>query len=271
MGQLIALVSGAGGTGKTVSAACLGLAFSQLHHKTAVVDLNAGLRCLDLVTGISDQTSGHWGDIIRNGERIDEILTVHPDDPSLSLLPAPPSVSPEDDMGEPFCALMKELKKRFDVVLLDGPSGADSNRLKAVSEADKIILTVQPYSASVRCADKVAGILAQAGHSNLCALVCRYRPDLVTNGSALHPEQIIDRLKLPLIGIIPEDAAVIRAAETGRSLFCCADSVSAVCYRNAAERLLGQDVPMSASVLPKPSFLSRFGRKSREQAENRMM
>lgn len=179
------------------------------------------------------------------------------------MLLAPPSGSPDDYTDEEFTVLIKELKQRFDIVLLDGPSGADSKRFRAISESDKIILTIQAYSASVRCADKVAEILAQTGHSDLCVLVCRYRPDLVKNGSILHPEKIIELLKLPLIGMIPEDASVILAAEKGHSLFCSADSVSAVCYKNTAKRLLGQDVPMSASVLPKQSFLSRFGRQSR--------
>ena len=54
MGQVIAVVSGKGGTGKTSFTALVGSALAEMGHRTLCLDCDVGLRNLDLALGMSD-------------------------------------------------------------------------------------------------------------------------------------------------------------------------------------------------------------------------
>ena len=55
MSQVIAVVSGKGGTGKTSFTTLTGMALAQLGKKTLLLDCDIGLRNLDLYLGVSDR------------------------------------------------------------------------------------------------------------------------------------------------------------------------------------------------------------------------
>ena len=54
MGEIIGVVSGKGGVGKTTITACLGAALSHAGHRVLLCDGDFGLRDLDLVLGVAD-------------------------------------------------------------------------------------------------------------------------------------------------------------------------------------------------------------------------
>ena len=55
MGEIIGVVSGKGGVGKTTVTACLGAALSHAGHRVLLCDGDFGLRDLDLVLGVADE------------------------------------------------------------------------------------------------------------------------------------------------------------------------------------------------------------------------
>ena len=55
MSQVIAVVSGKGGTGKTSFTTLTGMALAQLGKKTLLLDCDIGLRNLDITLGLSDR------------------------------------------------------------------------------------------------------------------------------------------------------------------------------------------------------------------------
>ena len=67
MGQIISVVSGKGGTGKTSFCAGVAVALCALGEKVLLIDADRGLRSLDIVLGMSDRVLVmHEGKI--NGE-----------------------------------------------------------------------------------------------------------------------------------------------------------------------------------------------------------
>ncbi|MBQ1271558.1 MAG: AAA family ATPase, partial [Clostridia bacterium] len=54
MGQVISVVSGKGGTGKTSFCAGVAVALCALGEKVLLIDADSGLRSLDIVLGMSD-------------------------------------------------------------------------------------------------------------------------------------------------------------------------------------------------------------------------
>ncbi len=256
MGQIIVLTSGKGGVGKTTSAAGLGVALSLLEQKTVVIDLDLGLRKLDLTTGVSDRSSSHWGDVIRNHCSLEDALIPHPHYLSLFILPAPQGQSHQDYTEEEMAMLYCQLAKQFDFVLIDCPAGAEQGFYNAVCGANKALIVVQCEAGSVRDGDKIAQLLTEQGISQIQLIINRYQPHLVREGILLSVEQVMDAIKLPLAGIVYEDTALIKAGNTGQPVFLTPDSKGAVCYKNIAKRLLGQEVPLA--VFQKEPFLKRL-------------
>ncbi len=248
MGQVIVLTSGKGGTGKTTSAATLGAALSLEGQKTVVIDLDVGLRKLDLVTGVSDRSSSHWGDVVKNHCSLEESLIPHPHYQSLFILPAPQEEVHQSFTEEELKLLYRQLADRFDFVLVDCPPGAEQGFSNAVCGADQALIVVQCEAGSVRDGDKIARLLTERGISNLHLIINRYQPHLVREGILLSIEQVLEIIKLPIIGIVHEDTALMKAGNTGDSSCLTPDSKGCVCFQNIAKRLLGQEVPLASSL-----------------------
>ena len=64
MSQIIAVTAGKGGTGKSTTSANVATALAALGKKTLVVELDFGLRCLDIMLGIKDKVKHDIGEIV---------------------------------------------------------------------------------------------------------------------------------------------------------------------------------------------------------------
>lgn len=256
MGQIIVLTSGKGGVGKTTSVAGLGAALSLLEKKTVMIDLDIGLRKLDLTTGVSDQSSSHWGDVIRKNCSLEEALIPHPHYLSLFVLPAPQAGVHHDYTEEEMKELYRQLSEQFDFVLIDCPAGAEQGFYNAICSADKALVVVQCETASLRDGDKIAQLLTENNITDIQLIINRYQPVLAEEGVLLSIEQVLDTVKLPLAGIVYEDNALIKAGNTGEPIFLSPTSKGAVCYKNIAKRLTGKEIPLA--TFQKPSLLNRL-------------
>ncbi|MBO5927047.1 MAG: septum site-determining protein MinD, partial [Clostridia bacterium] len=72
------------------------------------------------------------------------------------------------------------------------------------------IVVVTPSIASVRDADKVIGILKSYDLSSIKLIVNKIRGDLVISNEMYSAEEIEATLKIPLLGIIPDDDELMR-------------------------------------------------------------
>ena len=64
MGQIIAVVSGKGGTGKTSFVSHVGLYLAKLGNRVLCVDCDIGLRNLDIALGMSDCAVTDFTDVL---------------------------------------------------------------------------------------------------------------------------------------------------------------------------------------------------------------
>ena len=95
----------------------------------------------------------------------------------------------------------------------------DKSQLMALAFADQAIVVVNPEVSSVRDSDRIIGILqsrsrrAQEGREPVQErlLITRYRPRRVRAGEMLSYLDILEILKVPLLGVIPESQQIGRA------------------------------------------------------------
>ena len=88
MGEVILVASGKGGTGKTSLTAGVASCLAALGHRVLCIDLDIGLRNLDIALGLTDIGTLSFLDVIQGSYTLDQAVG-HPRYPSLRFLTAP--------------------------------------------------------------------------------------------------------------------------------------------------------------------------------------
>jgi septum site-determining protein MinD len=107
-----------------------------------------------------------------------------------------------------FKLVIDTLKSEFDYILIDSPAGLDEGFHRAVCAADEAIVVTTPHLTAIRDADKTVGALKSYGMESVAFVVNRVQGDLIVTGEALAPKEMEELLKVPLIGVIPDDYAL---------------------------------------------------------------
>ena len=132
--------------------------------------------------------------------------------------------------------------------------------------ADEAIVTTNPEVSSVRDSDRILGILqsksraAEEGRTiKEHLLLTRYCPTRVEDGEMLSVQDVEEILAVPLLGVIPESQAVLKASNTGVPVILDEESIAGQAYIDAVGRLIGDDLPHRfLSIEKKKGFFKRL-------------
>ena len=244
MGELIAVLSGKGGTGKTSVCAAVASALAIDGKRVLCVDCDVGLRNLDISLGMSDSGALSFMDVC-NGDYDISMASVHPLIPQLHFLTAPMNCQVESIDPVAFDRFVRKARQEFDYVFLDAPAGVDAGFRLTAAAADRCILVTGPGPAAVRDAARVGELLELMGKTNVRLVVNRVSARMV---SAMETtiDDVMDTAGLPLLGIIPEDRNMTLAAAFNRPLLIYSRRCGAsdACTR-ISKRLQGIPVPIS--------------------------
>lgn len=240
MGTAIMITSGKGGTGKTSFTAGVGGCLAGLGQRVLCVDLDIGLRCLDLVLGMTDRAVMDFTDVMAGRCPLSDAAAAHPDIPGLFLLSAP--VRPEAMESALFRQVVEDARAEYDFVLLDSPAGLGEGFRLAAAGADTVVVVTTPDPAAQRDAQRCVGELVHEV-PRLLLVMNRVEPGTLRR---LHGEidRAMDATGLPLLGVVPEDARVGAAVRAGQPLVLRSYRGAAQAYLNIAKRLMGRRVPM---------------------------
>ena len=216
MGELIAVLSGKGGTGKTSVCAGVATALAAAGQRVLCIDCDVGLRNLDISLGISDCPSLSFLEVCWGNYRLSQ-ATVHPDYPSLSFLTAPMNCSIDLVDADAFADMIFEARKVFDYIFLDTPAGVDAGFRLTSAYADRCIIVTGPGPAAVRNARRAGELLELMGKQQVRIVVNRVDKKMVS-AMDVTVDDIMDQAGLPLLGVVPEDLNVTLAAAVGRPL-----------------------------------------------------
>lgn len=240
MGQLIAVLSGKGGTGKTSVCAGVATALAAEGSRVLCIDCDVGLRNLDISLGLSDSAALSFLEICRGDYELSQLLP-HPQFGSLFFLTAPMNRSADDIDPEVFYALLRTARDQFDYIFLDAPAGVDAGFRLAAKKADRILLVTGSDPAAVRDAGRTGQLLELMGKDNVRLVVNRVAPKLVSTMDRT-VDDVMDDAGLPLLGVVPEDANVTLAAAFGKPLLSYTKKGAAAACKRIACRLHGLPV-----------------------------
>ena len=255
MGQVITVTSGKGGVGKTTTTANLGVALAKLDQKVAVIDADIGLRNLDLVLGLENRIVYDIVDVVEGRARLKQALVRDKRHPELCLLPAAQTRNKSAVSPRQMTQICDALRPFFNYILVDSPAGIEQGFQNAISGADQILIVTTPEMSAVRDADRVIGLVEAAEKKMVQLILNRLKPDMVRRGEMLSVDDVLDVLAIPLLGVIPEDEAIIVATNDGTPVVMNQRSLAGQVYSNIARRILGEEIPF---VSLERSFWQRF-------------
>ncbi|HEY1427579.1 MAG TPA: septum site-determining protein MinD [Caulobacteraceae bacterium] len=269
MAKVVVVTSGKGGVGKTTSSAALGAALAQAGQKVALVDFDVGLRNLDLVMGAERRVVFDLVNVIHGDARLCQALIRDKRLPALSLLAASQTRDKDALTHDGVAQVIADLRAEFDWIICDSPAGIERGAMLAMRFADIAVVVVNPEVSSVRDADRIIGLLdartcrAERGETmDKRLLVTRFDPARAARGEMMSIDDVLEILAVPLIGIIPESLDVLSASNLGCPITLHRPaSAPARGYADAAQRLMGEDLPVRAPAAARRGLMSRLFRK----------
>lgn len=238
-GTVYAVASGKGGVGKTTTAVNLGAGFADAGRSVVVVDADLGM--------------GNLGDMVEAtpaGPTLHEVLAGEAtlDDALSHVKPGFDVILGSDDLelfgrADPrgFREILSSLRDRYDIVLLDSGAGLSHDTALPLGLADEVLLVSTVEKAAVKNAKKTLD-LARTLEATVTGIVLTR----VGGGKEeVAPMEIATRLDLSLLGSVPEDSTVRRAAKAGEPLLDFdRDSPAAQAYLEIAYDIMGEPLPM---------------------------
>ncbi len=245
MSQVIVVTSGKGGVGKTVFSANIGLGLAKLGHKVALLDADIGLRNLDIALGLENRVVYDLVDVLNKECSLDTALLREKHSENLFLLPASQMRDRESVSAEQLQDLCESLAEEFEYVIIDCPTGIDNGFKNAVRCADRAIILTVPESSAIRDADRVVGLFENYGVTDYALVINRIYPELTKNGELPGVDNIISKLNIDLLGVVPEDTEVIISSNKGEPVILNTKSLAGLAFENIAKRITGENVPLT--------------------------
>lgn len=259
-GKVIVVTSGKGGVGKTTVTASIGAALALQGKRVAVVDMDIGLRNLDVVMGLENRIVFNVVDIVQGKCKLKQAAIKDRRIDNLFLIPASQSDDKNVIKPENMVWLCNRLRKEFDFALLDCPAGIEQGFKNAIEAADEAIVICTPEVSSIRDADRVIGLL-YARSITPKLIVNRIVPKLVEKGDMLSHVDVVDVLSIDLLGLVEMDDAVVVSSNTGTPIVQQKDSRAGKAFTRIAMRLDGHpDLPVD-DPMAQQSFWKKIGKK----------
>ena len=242
MGTVIVVTSGKGGTGKTSLTGGVASCLAALGQKVLCIDLDIGLRNLDISLGMTDRALMDFTDVVEGRCTLERAAVEHPVIRGLYLLTAPVRPTPDALDEEKMKAMLLQARAQFDYILIDSPAGLGNGFRLAVCGADRAVVVSTNDSSALRDAQRTVVELGRR-LDTIHLVMNRIQPKLLRRLRTTI-DDAMDAAGLPRLGVVPEDSQVILAANTGEPLILFSRKGAALAYLNIAKRLMGQRVPL---------------------------
>ncbi len=253
MARSILVTSGKGGVGKTTTVANLGLALANSGQKVCVLDMDLGLKNLDLVMGLENRLVYDVKDIIDGKCQLHDALVQDKRSPNLFLLSVCKNVNLDKVKFEPLKNIFMQCEELFDIILLDSPAGIERGFQYAMHLCNEALCVIQLDISSLMDTDRVIGILLrnQIKEINLC--VNRVNSEYIKKKIQCTVQEAVDYLSLPCVGIVYDDPLVQMGNNLGNGQM---SPVTRECFEVMAKRL--QDEIVEFPRFNKKTFLQKM-------------
>lgn len=136
------ICSGKGGTGKSTVSVLLGAGLARLGRKILLIELDSGLRSVDIIAGVYGRTVYDIEDVLCGRCEGRKAIVPSPLYPGLSVISAPYEGGAVE--AAPLGRLVAAMRPYFDFILLDTAAGMTAPFSAAATVADRALLVLTP-------------------------------------------------------------------------------------------------------------------------------
>jgi len=234
MGEVIGIVSGKGGVGKTTTAANLGACLATFNKNTILVDGNLTTPNLSLHLGITlfPYTLHH---VIANEIELEDAIFYH--DCGLKIIPSSISLHALRKINlDRFSDVLAELKKRAEYIIVDSSPGLGKETQSVIENSDEVLVVLNPEMPAVTDALKVVRLAEHVGTKIKGVVVNKVKGQK----HELTKEEIEEILEYPVIGVVPDDNRVrLSVLEKNPVVFAYPYSPAALKFKEIAGKIAG--------------------------------
>ncbi len=202
MGKIFVVTSGKGGTGKTTSAVNISAALNFFGEDVILVDGNLTTPNVGLHFGapVVPVSLSH---VLSGSAKIEDAIYEH--ESGTKIIPTSLSIKElKVTNRKNLDNISKKLKRLFNYVIFDSAAGLGEEASSVIRLADEIIIVSNPDMPSITDALKTIKIAQEMGKPVRGVIITKVRYDK----TELSPENIMDMLEVPILGVIPEEFAV---------------------------------------------------------------
>ena len=205
MGKVLLVASGKGGTGKTMFSVNMGAALAQRGYNVLLIDMDMGLRNMDLYLGMENSVVYNIMDVLSGICRISKAIIRVDGFSSLYFMAAAPRLDERDITPLHMTILCAKLREVFDYIIIDCPAGIGEMLEVSLEAADKAVIVTEPEFAASRDADMTERFLRDKGMDDICVVLNRVNVELMNEGYMPDLATVTSGFTSPLVGIIQED------------------------------------------------------------------
>jgi septum site-determining protein MinD len=210
-GRVVVFTSGKGGVGKTTLSSSTAYVLAKAGKKTLLVDLDTGLRNIDILLSVSDKITYNLYDVTER--KIPWQKAVVSPTENLYVIVSDHTREKEAVRKDAFEQVLYDMARHFDFIILDCPAGIEYGFRLAVSCADEAIVVAGPDMPSLRGAAQVARLLRDK--KPCVGIVNKVIPELKEQGMCAGKKEAEEILGIPVTAEIPSDNAVVGCAHLG--------------------------------------------------------
>ncbi len=239
--KTIMVASGKGGTGKSTVSVLLGARLAAHGKKVLLIELDSGLRSVDIISGVYGKTVYDIEDVLCGRCSGEKAVVESPLYPGLSVISAPyEDGAVTKEALQKLCLAMEPF---FDIIMLDTAAGMGAPFQAAKACATQALLVLTPDPVALRDGRIVSDALFNSDMPEIRLIVNRVAHKTFQQGAVRDIDECIDTVCAQLIGILPESPELQIAAAKGTALP--ADCLAFTAVDNIARRLEGERITLA--------------------------
>lgn len=238
MNQSFYIGSGRGGTGKSVFAVNLAATFAMLGRNTLLVDMNPGMRSLDIMLDVEYEAIYHVFDVMNGICQLEQAVIRIENPSNLYLLPGGLLEDREQLNSGKWKKFLGETGEIYDCIIVDGAPGADCFVTDCASACDETLVVVTPELTALRNGDMLEDQLIRKRVLRRRFIINRMKPELVERGLETEASDINRQFKCEMLGMILEDDNFRFSTDAGIPVVLKEKTYIAENFRKIAGRLM---------------------------------
>ncbi|MBQ8604266.1 MAG: AAA family ATPase [Oscillospiraceae bacterium] len=238
MAQVIMIASGKGGTGKSTFATYLATELAINKYKTLLIELDAGLRSIDVISGTGQQAVYDLGDVLENRCDVYKAMITSPHTENLKIIAAPYRDYNADFSR--FRRVTDSVYRDFDYIIIDTAAGLGAPFQAACRTAVMGIIVITPDIISVRDGRLVSDEMYNSGVKDIRLVINKFVQQTFRHSGFEDMDEIIDATCARLLGVIPMSRRIAVNAIRGEQLS--PSSQEKQIFTAVAQRVTGKDV-----------------------------